>query len=282
MANTVLLKRSSVPGKAPTTANIQYGELSINYADGVLYYVTASNTINSFLSNGSSLTSNVITANTINVSGNVSSGNLNATNTLTVANITTTGTYGNITGANVISANTIQTNNHNYANGVSILSNINTGKITASGNVTTNGNLILNGPVYDVNGNIGQAGQVLASFGSSGVQWITKNTGSLSGLSDVSISSPNIQQVLTYNGTSWVNADSNATVASAVFAGSQYDMGYVYDNNVTVHEDEGYVNQIASTIYDLGVLSFTGIISLNNIDQSIKSDYTSMAIIFGF
>jgi hypothetical protein len=46
MANKVLLKRSSVGGKAPTTADLDYGELSINYADGLLYYKTSTNTIN--------------------------------------------------------------------------------------------------------------------------------------------------------------------------------------------------------------------------------------------
>ena len=61
MANTLLLKRSSVAGKAPTTANLQYGELSLNYTDGTLYFKTNVNTIGSFVSNGSSLTANVLT-----------------------------------------------------------------------------------------------------------------------------------------------------------------------------------------------------------------------------
>ena len=53
MANKVLLKRSSVPGKVPTTADLDYGELSVNYADGTLYYKTSSNTIG-VLNGGSS------------------------------------------------------------------------------------------------------------------------------------------------------------------------------------------------------------------------------------
>ena len=61
MANTLLLKRSSVAGKVPTTANLQYGELSLNYTDGTLYFKTNVNTIGSFVSNGSSLTANVLT-----------------------------------------------------------------------------------------------------------------------------------------------------------------------------------------------------------------------------
>jgi len=131
------------------------------------------------------------------------------------------------------------------------------------------------------NGSVGNSGQVLMSTG-SGVQWSNPNAGSLATLSDVNLSLPKTQQVLTYNGTQWVNADSNAVVASAVFASSQYDMGLVTDNVITVYEDEGLVTGVSNNIYDLGVLSFTGIISLNNIDQSVKSDYLGYSIIFGF
>jgi len=70
MAQPILLKRSSVIGKIPVTANLQYGELSINYADGALYYLTSNNTINSFVSNGSSFASNILTANLFLVTGN--------------------------------------------------------------------------------------------------------------------------------------------------------------------------------------------------------------------
>ena len=43
--NTIILKRSSVTGKKPTESQLQYGELSINYADGELYYKSSDNTI---------------------------------------------------------------------------------------------------------------------------------------------------------------------------------------------------------------------------------------------
>jgi len=131
------------------------------------------------------------------------------------------------------------------------------------------------------NGGVGTSGQVLMSTG-SGVQWSQPNAGTLATLSDVNLSGPTTQQVLTYNGTQWVNADSNAVVASAVFASSQYDMGQITDGVLTVQEDEGFVDEQTNNIYDLGVLSFTGIISLNNIDQSVKSDYLGYSIIFGF
>ena len=135
--------------------------------------------------------------------------------------------------------------------------------------------------LLSINGSTGSSGNYLAR-GPSGLTWTNPPAGSLATLTDVAISSPTSQQVLTYTGSAWINADSNAVVASAVFATSQSDLGFVYDSNVTIEEDLGAVTEIAYSIYDLGVLSFTGIISLNNIDQSIKSDYLGYSIIFGF
>lgn len=145
-----------------------------------------------------------------------------------------------------------------------------------SGTVTLTSTTLLS-----INGTTGNTGQYLAR-GPTGLSWSNPPSPALSNLSDVVISSPTPQQVLTFTGSAWINADSNAVVASAVFATSQSDLGYVYDSNVTVTENLGLVTEVAYNIYDLGVLSFTGIISLNNIDQSVKSDYLGYSIIFGF
>jgi len=129
-------------------------------------------------------------------------------------------------------------------------------------------------------GNSGSNGQFLKSTG-SGVAWASVPGGTLASLGDVSLSSATSGQVLTYNGANWINADSNAQIASAVFGSALYDMGFVYDA-ASVTEDEGSVTGSNAYIYDLGILSFTGIISLNNLDQSVKSDYLGYSIIFGF
>jgi hypothetical protein len=52
MSTSIRLKKSAVTTNAPTTGDIDYGELAINYADGKLYYKTASNTIDYFGSVG--------------------------------------------------------------------------------------------------------------------------------------------------------------------------------------------------------------------------------------
>lgn len=41
----VILKRSSVPNKVPQVSDLEYGELAINYADGIAYFKRANNTI---------------------------------------------------------------------------------------------------------------------------------------------------------------------------------------------------------------------------------------------
>ena len=48
MANKVLLKKSSVVGKIPTSSDLSYGELALNYADGKLYFKDSNNTIQNF------------------------------------------------------------------------------------------------------------------------------------------------------------------------------------------------------------------------------------------
>jgi hypothetical protein len=74
MANKVLLKKSSVGARVPTTSDLDYGELALNYADGKLYYKTSSNTIKSFtedtsvvtLTGTQTLTNKTLTSPTIN------------------------------------------------------------------------------------------------------------------------------------------------------------------------------------------------------------------------
>jgi hypothetical protein len=129
-------------------------------------------------------------------------------------------------------------------------------------------------------GNTGSNGQFLKSTG-SGLIWATVPGGTLASLTDVSLSSSTSGQVLTYNGANWINADSNATIASAIFGSTLSDLGFVYDV-ASITEDEGSVTGSNNYVYDLGILSFTGIISLNNLDQSVKSDYLGYSIIFGF
>lgn len=49
MATNITIKKSSVPGKVPATGDLEYGELAINYADGIIYYKNSSNQIKKFI-----------------------------------------------------------------------------------------------------------------------------------------------------------------------------------------------------------------------------------------
>jgi len=149
-------------------------------------------------------------------------------------------------------------------------------------NSATANNLTLTGTLT-AGGGAGTNGQILASTG-TGVQWITNTASNLDSLTDVIISSPASDQVLKYNGSVWVNAESDQAVASAVFAANaESDLGSVTDLIIGLSEDLGLVTDTPATyIYNLGSLVVDGIVSLNNLDQSVKADYISYAIIFGF
>ena len=49
-ASIIILKNSGDPGKEPVAADLDYGELAINYADGKLYYKDSANIVESFTS----------------------------------------------------------------------------------------------------------------------------------------------------------------------------------------------------------------------------------------
>lgn len=53
----LIQKRSSVPAKVPLVGDLVYGQLAINYADGLIYYKDASNNIKKFLDSDNILTS---------------------------------------------------------------------------------------------------------------------------------------------------------------------------------------------------------------------------------
>jgi len=142
-------------------------------------------------------------------------------------------------------------------------------------------NLTLTGTLT-AGGSTGVNGQFLVSTG-TGVQWKSLDTNTLDGLSDVAINSPTAQQVLKYNGTQWVNANNDVAVASAVFAPqAMSDLGSVTDLVIGISEDLGLITDLAYFVYDMGQLRIDGIVSLSNIDQSIKADYIGYSIIFGF
>jgi len=48
MANRIILKKSSVQGKVPSSGDLEFGELAVNFADGKIYYKDSNSDIASF------------------------------------------------------------------------------------------------------------------------------------------------------------------------------------------------------------------------------------------
>jgi len=145
MANTVIAIRSSgVTGNTPSLGVLANGELSLNFADGILYYKSSSNTLGSIRTTAVSGLTTEVQFNDAGVFGananftfnktlaTLNVKNINVSTNLVTANLTATslttgsGVGGTIAGANVIYSNVFVAN---------------------SGGITTAGNSSLNGIV---------------------------------------------------------------------------------------------------------------------------------------
>lgn len=165
MSNKVLLKKSSVLGKAPTASDLDYGELALNYADGLLYFKNASNIIQSFAAYNSdvvtltatqTLTNKTLTSPTLNTPS-INGGTVSLANgTLVVPNsasptqtdpgsiVYDTGfnllTVGNGTGRRaLVDVSTTQTLTNKTLTAPTITSAVLTGTLSAGASVGTNG-----------------------------------------------------------------------------------------------------------------------------------------------
>ena len=98
----VLLKKSSVSSNAPSAGDLAYGEVAINYADGILYYKNSSNEIKTFSDSDRIATqfSNITrTLDDVTSAGNTTTngiqvGNLTATGSVSLAGLTYPSTDG--------------------------------------------------------------------------------------------------------------------------------------------------------------------------------------------
>jgi len=123
MANTVISIRSSgVTGNTPSLGVLANGELSLNFADGILYYKTAANALGSIRTTQPSGLNTEIQFNDSGSFGanaaftfNKAIATLNVTNINVTTNLVTgSGSGGIIAGANVIYSNTFVANTGGY------------------------------------------------------------------------------------------------------------------------------------------------------------------------
>jgi len=76
MANTIKIKRSSVPGKVPAAGDLDFGELAINYADGNLFFKDSTNSV-----------ATIASTEFVSVTGNVTGGNLQTSGNIILNNV---------------------------------------------------------------------------------------------------------------------------------------------------------------------------------------------------
>lgn len=137
MPNTVIaIRQSAGTGNTPSLGVLANGELALNYADGILYYKTTSNTLGSIRTTQPSGLNQEVQFNDSGSFGgnsaftfNKAIATLNVTNINASSIVTGSGTGGIITGANVIYSNTFVAN---------------TGGITTAGNSSLNGIVTIN------------------------------------------------------------------------------------------------------------------------------------------
>ena len=128
MSNKVLLKKSSVSSKVPLTTDLSYGEPALNYADGKIFYLTSSNTIDKFSSDTSTATLTNKTLSSATLTGSLTAGG-------------STGTSGQVlqsTGTGVQWAS---------ASGTGTVTSITAGTGLTGGTITTSGTIAVDSTI---------------------------------------------------------------------------------------------------------------------------------------
>ena len=115
MSNTILLKRSGTAAAVPAAANLSLGEVSLNYADGILYFKNSSNVVTVLANANTASGTQLVNGNSKVVVSNNSNVTISSAGTANVLTVSSTGTVvsgtesvtGNITGANIVTAGSV-------------------------------------------------------------------------------------------------------------------------------------------------------------------------------
>ena len=244
MSNTIVLKRSSVGGKVPLSANLAYGELALNYRDGVLYYLNTNNTVTTISSTVSGGVANafpVINSNGVLVSSTLLS--------QSVAN-------SNVTVSGNLITNAVYTNNYFFANGQSIFSG------ATYGNTQVEAYLQISSTISGINANIVAANATVATLQAnvgSFYTWANTNFGTNS------YSNTNVAAYLA-SSTIIAAINANVTAANATISVLQANVGaYELWANANVGGLQTQINNLGTTANanTLAYLSgYTGTVTL--------------------
>ena len=262
MANTVIALRSSgVASNTPSLGVLANGELSLNFADGILYYKSSSNTLGSIRTTAvSGLTTEVqfndagvfgananftfnktiatLNVKNINVSTNLTTVNLTATS------ITTgTGVGGIIAGANVIYSNVFVANSGGYVQ-------------FSDGSKQYTANAGTSGGVTQI---VAGTNVTISPAGGTGIVTINSSGGGTTDFGFGQIFTPNnsvyanatsANDKVTFAGESGIFVYANATTKTVTFAGGIQSLPGA--NGMTV--DYGFVTEAIFYNIDYGTL----------------------------
>jgi len=110
MAQNIKLKRSSVPGKVPTTAQLEAGEIAINTADGKLYFERDDASIQTIV------TTNAVITGSLNITGPITGSDVRINGSLSIQGTTTVDQEGIlVTGTTSLTVKSISTGSYEGA-----------------------------------------------------------------------------------------------------------------------------------------------------------------------
>jgi len=259
---TIVVKKSGVSGNIPST--LANGELAINYADGKLYYKTATGTIAAISGAGANSFA------TINASGTLvlaSSNNdiltILGSNGITVSACSTskTVTIGDGVTFNVANsagdfANAAFTKANNSLQLSGSASQTVTSNVTISGSLTVTGNVSISGNVNQITGNSGQFFGNTAGFGAlyAGVatgyllepQIVTQITSNFNGYAG-GINMQNINPGSNASSDLFISAD-NGTLNDGFLDLGLASSTYSYPGYTLIGKNDGYWIVTGNTI----------------------------------
>jgi hypothetical protein len=262
MANTVISLRSSgATSNTPSLGVLANGELSLNFADGILYYKTAANTLGSIRTTQASGLNKEIQFNDSGSFGSNASLTFDKANTtLTtnnfVANTITTGTGvgGIISGANVIYSNIF------VANSTTTSTSNSTGAIISNGGLGVKGNVYADA-VYD-------GGIEVISFANQAFN--LANTANV--LAQASFNFANTANIKVDSAYAFANIAN--TIAQAAFnfantANIKVDSAFTFANTINIKTDAAFVQANAANV--LAQAAF------NKANQTAQLAFTTVA-----
>lgn len=172
MTSKIILKKSSVAAKVPLVADLDYGELALNYADGKLYYKKSDNTIQILNASGTGSGDMLKSVYDTDDNGKVDFADTadevpwaGVTNKPTFATVATSGLYSDLTGTPVIGTNiqawsanldswsalTTTSKQDTLVSGTNIKS-INSTSLLGSGDITVQATLVNQSNIKSIDG----------------------------------------------------------------------------------------------------------------------------------